>query len=115
MFVYFSFSYILTGTERGMKETFGTTCHGAVSIFKNELGRIELNSLKKEDIVVSPVSNINFPKNKILQNLFFKNLVKKVFETFADIFQGRAMSRSKSRFVNYYYFVMKRFCFYKFD
>lgn len=25
-------SYILTGTERGMQETFGSTCHGAVTI-----------------------------------------------------------------------------------
>ena len=25
-------SYVLTGTEQGMKETYGTTCHGAVSI-----------------------------------------------------------------------------------
>ena len=24
-------SYVLTGTEKGMKQTFGTTCHGAVS------------------------------------------------------------------------------------
>ena len=24
-------SYVLTGTEQGMQETFGTTCHGAVS------------------------------------------------------------------------------------
>jgi tRNA-splicing ligase RtcB len=24
-------SYVLTGTEQGMMETFGTTCHGAVS------------------------------------------------------------------------------------
>lgn len=24
-------SYVLTGTEQGMSETFGTTCHGAVS------------------------------------------------------------------------------------
>lgn len=24
-------SYVLTGTEQGMTETFGTTCHGAVS------------------------------------------------------------------------------------
>jgi len=24
-------SYILTGTENGMNETFGSTCHGAVS------------------------------------------------------------------------------------
>lgn len=23
-------SYVLTGTEQGMTETFGTTCHGAV-------------------------------------------------------------------------------------
>lgn len=26
-------SYVLTGTEQGMNETFGTTCHGAVSFF----------------------------------------------------------------------------------
>lgn len=25
-------SYVLTGTETGMVETFGTTCHGAVSV-----------------------------------------------------------------------------------
>lgn len=24
-------SYILSGTQKGMNETFGTTCHGAVS------------------------------------------------------------------------------------
>ena len=27
-------SYVLTGTEQGMMETFGTTCHGAVSILR---------------------------------------------------------------------------------
>lgn len=27
-------SYVLTGTEQGMKETFGSTCHGAVSTHK---------------------------------------------------------------------------------
>ncbi|PSN33563.1 tRNA-splicing ligase RtcB [Blattella germanica] len=26
-------SYVLTGTEQGMQETFGSTCHGAVSTF----------------------------------------------------------------------------------
>lgn len=26
-------SYVLTGTEHGMTETFGSTCHGAVSCF----------------------------------------------------------------------------------
>lgn len=25
-------SYVLTGTDQAMKETFGSTCHGAVSI-----------------------------------------------------------------------------------
>lgn len=25
-------SYVLTGTEQGMQETFGSTCHGAVSL-----------------------------------------------------------------------------------
>ena len=27
----FLHSYVLTGTEKGMRQTFGTTCHGAVS------------------------------------------------------------------------------------
>lgn len=27
------FSYVLTGTEKGFEETFGTTCHGAVRLF----------------------------------------------------------------------------------
>ena len=26
-------SYVLTGTEKGFEETFGSTCHGAVSYF----------------------------------------------------------------------------------
>lgn len=26
-------SYVLTGTEQGMRETFGSTCHGAVNEF----------------------------------------------------------------------------------
>lgn len=31
-------SYILTGTEQGMGETFGSTCHGAVRSLKNIYG-----------------------------------------------------------------------------
>lgn len=27
-------SYVLTGTEQGMQETFGSTCHGAVSVVR---------------------------------------------------------------------------------
>ena len=27
-------SYVLTGTQQGMEETFATTCHGAVSCFR---------------------------------------------------------------------------------
>lgn len=30
-------SYVLTGTEQGMHETFGSTCHGAVNVFKHYL------------------------------------------------------------------------------
>lgn len=29
-------SYVLTGTEQGMLETFGSTCHGAVNIVFNK-------------------------------------------------------------------------------
>lgn len=28
-------SYVLTGTDEGMQATFGTTCHGAVSVLKS--------------------------------------------------------------------------------
>ena len=28
-------SYVLTGTQTGMENTFGTTCHGAVSVCKS--------------------------------------------------------------------------------
>lgn len=28
-------SYVLTGTEQGMQQTFGSTCHGAVSYCKS--------------------------------------------------------------------------------
>jgi len=31
-------SYVLTGTHRGMQETFGSTCHGAV---KKSLKKLE--------------------------------------------------------------------------
>jgi len=27
-------SYVLTGTEKGFADTFGTTCHGAVGYFR---------------------------------------------------------------------------------
>lgn len=30
-------SYVLTGTDQGMEDTFGTTCHGAVSKLFNLL------------------------------------------------------------------------------
>ena len=38
-------SYVLTGTEQGMRETFGSTCHGAVS--KNKPNTI-INLTKKQ-------------------------------------------------------------------
>ncbi|VDO23578.1 unnamed protein product [Haemonchus placei] len=37
-------SYVLTGTERGMVEAYGTTCHGAVGSYnKSKLGKRRLN------------------------------------------------------------------------
>ena len=30
-------SYVLTGTQTGMEETFGSTCHGAVSSYNVSL------------------------------------------------------------------------------
>ena len=46
-------SYVLTGTEKGMQTTFGTTCHGAVSIAFNFLVYYLQN--------LSPVENIFLP------------------------------------------------------
>ena len=58
---------MLTGTEKGMSETFGTTCHGAVSTFCYKLC-----------------------SSKSVQKL-----------NFISIYQGRALSRAKSRYELY--------------
>lgn len=42
-------SYVLTGTEQGMNETFGSTCHGAVSFCftkKQNCFRIDILNIK---------------------------------------------------------------------
>lgn len=52
------FSFVLTGTEKGMQETFGSTCHGAGraksrAAAKRELkGRAVLTELEKRGIIV---------------------------------------------------------------
>ena len=38
-------SYVLTGTEQGMQETFGSTCHGAVML--SDLNYSELSIEEK--------------------------------------------------------------------
>jgi hypothetical protein len=53
-------SYVLTGTEQGMQETFGSTCHGAVSNRRNIFGclwkenffRVELYHVRNLDEVL---------------------------------------------------------------
>uniref|UniRef100_A0AC34FSX8 3'-phosphate/5'-hydroxy nucleic acid ligase n=1 Tax=Panagrolaimus sp. ES5 TaxID=591445 RepID=A0AC34FSX8_9BILA len=62
-------SYILSGTQKGMNETFGTTCHGA--------GRAMSRSKSRRNILFEDV----------LENLKQKGIS----------IRGRAMSRSKSR------------------
>lgn len=57
-------SYVLTGTQQGMLETFGSTCHGAVSIY------LSTDIRKRKSCLCFPSS---FP------------------------YQGRALSRAKSR------------------
>jgi tRNA-splicing ligase RtcB len=39
-------SYVLTGTQQGMQETFGSTCHGAVSVKYLSLHRWSLSSFQ---------------------------------------------------------------------
>ena len=36
-------SYVLTGTEQGMQETFGTTCHGAGRALSRSKSRLNLD------------------------------------------------------------------------
>lgn len=44
-----TYSYVLTGTERAMKETFGSTCHGA----GRALGRNRTKKLLKPNEVIA--------------------------------------------------------------
>lgn len=37
-------SYVLTGTEQGMNETFGSTCHGAVSVILKIICRVSIHT-----------------------------------------------------------------------
>lgn len=60
-------SYVLTGTEQGMTETFGTTCHGAVRAHQT-ITRPDLNS-----------------------GCWWTDSLLRL------LFQGRALSRAKSR------------------
>ena len=50
-------SYVLTGTEKGMKDTFGTTCHGAGRAWSRAKSRRNLDYLdvlkKMEDKGIS--------------------------------------------------------------
>lgn len=55
-------SYVLTGTEQGMQETFGSTCHGAVSIL----------SCRKESVWDDLDRNNN--SNILKMPFYFKNL-----------------------------------------
>lgn len=64
-------SYVLTGTEHGMTETFGSTCHGAVKNF---------NHFHHSNCL-----------DYICFNIFY------VFHFLDQIPQGRALSRAKSR------------------
>lgn len=74
-------SYVLTGTEQGMKETFGSTCHGAVS-------RDCINF-----IYYLCQFNFNFINNLIQIHLYYVkcSYIQKIYV------QGRALSRAKSR------------------
>lgn len=55
-------SYVLTGTEQGMTETFGTTCHGAGRALSRAKSRRELsyqdvlNDLAKKGISIRVAS-----------------------------------------------------------
>lgn len=49
-------SYVLTGTEQGMKETFGSTCHGAVSI----ADYVKLASFVSNSVFIYGVSQTSY-------------------------------------------------------
>ena len=116
----FVFSYVLTGTEKGMNQTFGTTCHGAVSSYiicnifswfesmmtkkmQNDhsiswfqtLGWIRFETCKQICLFVMIFS---FPfSQKVFWNGY---LYIYIYIIYLSIFlQGRALSKSKSRCV----------------
>ena len=55
-------SYVLTGTEQGMRETFGSTCHGAGRILSRNSSRRNLtyedvlSQLEKSEIAIRVAS-----------------------------------------------------------
>lgn len=48
-------SYVLTGTEKGMRDTFGSTCHGAVSHYLIVLLLFSVQNKKQITIYVFAV------------------------------------------------------------
>ena len=50
-----SCSYVLTGTEQGMQETFGTTCHGAVSTYNTCMSEL---AAAAADAAVTAVASV---------------------------------------------------------
>ena len=113
----FVFSYVLTGTEKGMNQTFGTTCHGAVSsyIICNIFSWFESMMTKKmqNDHSISWFQTLGWIRFETCRQIclfvmiFLSHFPRKCFEMYIYIYilsiypflQGRALSRSKSRCV----------------
>lgn len=84
-----TFSYVLTGTQQGMKETFATTCHGAVCFV-----RVLFNSLMVKITWIILVSLTGWFTHYIFIHDFGEHA--NVFDCRPGL-QGRALSRAKSR------------------
>lgn len=72
-------SYVLTGTEQGMVETFGSTCHGAGRALSRNKSRSTLtyndvlNKLRDQGISVSPIITDNQNMRMAKKTLIFNN------------------------------------------
>lgn len=70
-------SYVLTGTEQGMRETFGSTCHGAVSISSLKTFNYS-NSLMHVQRVILRLQGRALSRAKSRRNLNYTDVLRKL-------------------------------------
>ncbi len=90
LIVHSTCSYVLTGTEKGMEETFGSTCHGAGrSMSRNKSRRAlthtdVLNELKEKGISIRVASPKVTSKRRALT---FQLVMEEAPDSYKDVTQ----------------------------